>query len=219
MINMEKIEKVIKNLKNNNIDAIFAKDNNEVCKRVKEMLFDGCIITAGGSVSLKESGVWDIINDPSYNFFDRSKPGISEEEKLEAFKSAIGCDYFFCSSNAVTENGELVNVDGFCNRISSICFGPKNVVMIVGTNKIVKDIHEGLLRIKKIAAPKNCVRLNLNTPCAKLGHCVSLETNPDPDMTDGCQNDYRICRNYLISAQQRDKNRIKVIICGENLGY
>ena len=88
-------------------------------------------------MSLNESGVWDIISDPEYKFFNRLKPGISEEERLEIFRAAIGCDFFFCSSNAVTENGELINVDGNANRVSSICFGPKKVVMVAGANKIV----------------------------------------------------------------------------------
>ena len=141
----EQISKVMKSLENNNINAAYAETKEEVCKIVKNMLFKGAVITAGGSMSLKESGVWDIINSPEYNFRDRSRQGILEEERSEAYKAAIGCDFFFCSSNAVTENGELINVDGNANRISSIAFGPKKVVMVVGVNKLVKDIDEGLL--------------------------------------------------------------------------
>ena len=216
---MESIEKIIKNLEKNNMQGFYAKDSKEACKMVEEMLFDGCSITAGGSVSLKESGVWDIINNDKYNFADRSKPGITPEQQQEAFKAAIGCDFFFSSTNALTESGELVNVDGFSNRVSSICFGPKNVVLIVGENKIVKDVDEGFLRIKKVAAPKNTVRLGINAPCSKLGHCVSLLKNENPCMTDGCQGGTRICSSYVVSAYQKTKNRIKVIICGESLGY
>ena len=212
-------EKTMKNLELNNMKAYYAESRAEVCKIVEDMLFEGAVITAGGSVSLTESGVWDIISRPGYRFYDRMKPGITDEERLEAFRMAIGCDFFFCSSNAVTENGELVNVDGMANRISSIAFGPKKVVMIVGINKIVKDVNEGLLRVKKTAAPKNSVRLNTGTPCQTLGHCVSLEKGGCPDMTDGCRNERRICADYLISARQREKDRINVIICGEELGY
>lgn len=215
----EIIAKTMKNLERNNMKAYYAENKGEVCGIVKELLFDDAVITAGGSMSLKESGVWDIIESPEYKFFDRTKPGITDEERLEAFKAAIGCDFFFCSSNAVTENGELVNVDGTANRISSICFGPKNVVMVVGANKIVKDINEGLLRIKRIAAPKNTERLKIDAPCRKLGHCVSLLKSDCPEMTDGCAGQTRICCDYLVSAMQRQKDRIKVIICGENLGY
>ena len=215
----ENVSKVIKSLEGNNINALYAETKAEVCDIVKNMLFDGAVITAGGSMSLKESGVWDIINSPEYDFRDRAAAGITEEERTKAYKAAVGCDFFFCSTNALTEKGELVNVDGNANRISSIAFGPKKVVMLVGVNKLVKDIDEGLLRIKKIAAPKNAVRLNTGTPCQKLGHCVALEKSECPAMTDGCKSPRRMCIEYLISGFQKEKGRINVILCGETLGY
>ena len=215
----EIIKKTTENLERNNMKAYYAENKAEVCKIVEDMLFPGAVITAGGSVSLTESGVWDIINRPEYKFYNRLKPGITDEERLEIFRAAIGCDFFFCSSNAVTENGELINVDGFANRISSICFGPKKVVMIVGANKIVKDVDAGILRVKQIAAPKNTARLNVDAPCKKLGHCISLEKCDNPKITDGCCGSTRICCDYLVSAMQREKDRINVIICAENLGY
>ena len=213
------IEKAMKSLERNNMKAYYAENTAQVCEIVKGMLFPGAVITAGGSMSLNESGVWDIISDPEYKFLNRLKPGISEEERLEIFRAAIGCDFFFCSSNAVTENGELINVDGNANRVSSICFGPKKVVMVVGANKIVKDVDEGILRVKKTAAPMNTARLSVDAPCKKLGHCVSLEKSESPKMTDGCCGSTRICCDYLISAMQRVKDRINVIICAESLGY
>lgn len=215
----EQIKKLFKNLQKNKMQPLFAETKEDAVNLVKDMLFDGCVITAGGSMSLAESGVWQLINDKKYNFLDRSRKGITPEEQQECFKASIGADFFFCSTNAITENGELLNVDGFANRISSIAFGPKRVVMIVGVNKIVPDLKAAFLRVKKIAAPKNCVRLNKNTPCAKLGHCVSLLNNPDPDFADGCACDDRICCDYMISAMQRQKDRITVILVNEELGY
>lgn len=215
----ENVSRVIKSLEGNNIDAVYAETKAEVCEIVKNLLFEGAVITAGGSVSLKESGVWDIIASPEYDFRDRTAAGITEEERTEAYKAAIGCDFFFCSTNALTEKGELVNVDGNANRISSIAFGPKKVIMVVGVNKLVKDIEEGLLRIKKIAAPKNAVRLNTGTPCQKLGHCIALEKSDCPAMTDGCKSPRRMCIEYLVSGFQKEKGRINVILCGETLGY
>lgn len=215
----DNIKKVMVSLESNNINAVYAETKAEVCEIVKNMLFKGAVITAGGSMSLKESGVWDIISLPEYDFRDRTAAGITDEERQEAFKSAIGCDFFFCSTNAITENGELVNVDGNANRISSIAFGPKKVVMVVGVNKIVKDIDEGLLRIKKIAAPKNAVRLNTGTPCQKLGHCIALESSDCPAMTEGCKSPRRMCIEYLISGFHKEKGRMNVILCGETLGY
>lgn len=215
----ERIEKVINNLKSNNINAVYCATKEEVVKYVENSLPKEALITSGGSVSLVESGVWDLINKPCYNFLNRNRAGITLEEQMEIYKQVIGIDYYFCSANAVTQNGELLNVDGFANRISAIAFGPKKIIMVVGANKIVKDLNEAFLRVKKVAAPKNCVRLGLNNPCVKLGHCVSLLKSDTPDFTDGCKTPTRICRNYLVSALQKDKERITVLLCGEELGY
>lgn len=214
-----RIEETLKALERNNITGHYAETKADVCRIVEKMLFDGCTITSGGSVSVKESGVWDIISESRYRFLDRSRPGITEKEQENVYKEVVGSDFYFCSTNALTENGELVNVDGNSNRISAIAFGPKRVVMIVGKNKLVKDVNEGFLRVKQVAAPKNCVRLGVNTPCAKLGHCVSLKKSDDPSITDGCDNQRRICVNYMVTARQREKGRITVILCGENIGY
>ena len=215
----ERIEKVIKNLKLNNINSVYCETKEDVVKYVENLLPKEALITSGGSMSLIESGVWDLINKPCYNFLNRNRAGITLEEQMEIYSKVIGIDYYFCSSNAVTEDGELFNVDGFSNRIAAIAFGPKRVVMVVGINKIVKDLNEAFLRVKKVAAPKNCVRLNVDSPCAKLGHCVSLLKNDNPNFTDGCKLPTRICRNYLVSGMQKDIERITVVICGEELGY
>jgi len=215
----ERIKRVITALQKNNMEGIYIPSINDIVKTVEAMLYPNCVITAGGSVSLKESGVWDLINREDYNFYDRNREGITEDERQNVFKTVIGSDFYFCSTNALTENGELINVDGFANRIAAIALGPKKVIMVVGANKIVKDLEEGFLRVKKIAAPKNCVRLGINAPCAKLGHCVSLLKTDTPSITDGCDFERRICANYLISGRQQKKGRITVIICGEDLGY
>ncbi len=215
----EQIAKLFKNLEKNKMHPIFAETKEDAKTKVKELLFDGCVITWGGSMSVIECGIDEILRDNKYCFLDRGRAGITPEEQQECFKASIGADFFFCSTNAITENGELVNVDGLANRISSIAFGPKKVVMIVGKNKIVPDLKEAFLRVKKTAAPKNCVRLNKNTPCTKLGHCVSLLNNDNPDFADGCNSDDRICCDYMISAMQRQKDRITVILVNEDLGY
>lgn len=215
----QQIQKLFKNLEKNKIQPLFAETKEDAVKLVKDMLFDGCVITWGGSMSVIECGIDKLLRDEKYCFMDRGRAGITPEEQQECFKASIGADFFFCSANAITEKGEIVNVDGLANRISSIAFGPKKVVMIVGVNKIVCDLKEAFLRVKKIAAPKNCVRLNKNTPCAKLGHCVSLVNNDNPDFADGCNSDDRICCDYMVSAMQRQSNRLTVILVDENLGY
>lgn len=215
----KRIETVLAALQKNNMQGIYVPCICDIKETVEQILFKGATITSGGSVSLVESGVWELINNGNYNFLDRGKAGITEEEKQAVFKANVGADFFLCSANAITESGELVNVDGFSNRIAAIAFGPKRVIAVVGANKIVKDVNEGFLRVKTTAAPKNCVRLGINNPCAKLGHCVSLEKCDNPEMTAGCSLDSRICVNYLVTAKQREKDRITVILCGEDLGY
>ncbi len=215
----EQINKLFKNLQKNNIKPFFAETKDDAKNLVKEMLFDNCVITWGGSMSVIECGIDELLKNEKYCFMDRSRAGITAQEQQDCFKASIGADFFFCSANAITENGEILNVDGLANRISSISFGPKKVVLIVGKNKIVPNLKEAFLRVKKYAAPKNCVRLNKNTPCAKLGHCVSLQNSDNPDFADGCACDDRICCDYMISAMQRQKDRIVVILVNENLGY
>lgn len=215
----QKFETVIKNLRNNNIDVVCVEKKNDVKKVVEKMLFDGAVISSGGSVTLAECGVIDLIKESRYKYLDRNRPGITEQEKSELYQKVLSSDFYFCSSNAVTENGELLNVDGFCNRISAIAFGPKKVIMIVGKNKIVKNLEEAHLRVKKTAAPLNTKRLCLDTPCNMLGHCISLERCENPGFTDGCSSKNRICRNYLVSALQKEKGRITVILVDDSLGY
>lgn len=211
----EKIKNVMAALVANNMNAVYAESKEDILEAVKNILPKGATISSGGSQTLIESGVLELLKGGDYDYLDR----FNCENQLDVFKGIIGCDYYFCSSNAVTENGELINVDGFANRISALSFGPKNVVVIVGENKIVKNAKEGFLRIKKVAAPKNCVRLSCDTPCSKLGHCVSLLKTDDPDITDGCNSPSRICRSYLITGRQKAENRITVILTKENLGY
>lgn len=212
------IEKTVNALKENGMNVVFANTAEQARQEVKKLLNKDSTTASGGSVTLKETGIYDLITCEDYNYIDRFEAK-TEEEKAEMFSKISKCDYYFCSANAITENGELVNVDGFSNRVSALCFGPKNVIVVAGKNKLVKDVKEGFLRIKRIAAPKNCVRLNKNTPCAKTGKCISLSETESPDICGGCKSPDRICRNYVVCGPQAVKGRITVIICMEDLGY
>ena len=210
----KRIEKTLDNLKKNNIAAYFAETSAEAVKLVESMLSEGETISCGGSVTLSESGVFALMQSGKYNFLDRSKAK-NPEEMAEIYRKSFYADTYLTSSNALTEEGELVNVDGNCNRISAITFGPKSVIVVVGVNKIVKNVEEGFKRVKEIAAPLNTKRLGCNTPCAKLGYCIKA----DRPIPEGCDSPERICVNYLVSGRQRVKDRVKVIICNESLGY
>ena len=213
---MKKLEKTAENLRKNNMDAYVCMTSQEAVKIVESLLNEGETITSGGSMSLEESGVMALMKSGKYNYLDRSLAK-NREETEEIYRKAYFCDTYLCSSNAVTENGELYNVDGNSNRVSAICYGPKSVIMVCGMNKIVRNIDEAIVRIKTTAAPPNCVRLSCPSYCSEAGHCVSLDKGGD--MASGCKGDGRICCNYVVSAQQRHKGRIKVILVAENLGY
>ena len=209
------IENTIKNLEKNNIEALYVESKEDVVPLIEKLVPQGSTVAVGGSVSLDESGVLSYLRSGRYEFFDRYAQGLSREEVMEVYRKSFGVDAYFCSSNAVTEEGELYNVDGNANRISAIAFGPKTVIMVVGVNKIVKNIDEAVKRVKTIAAPKNCRRLDCRTYCFEKGHCMDM----DGGMGKGCDSPQRICRHYLVSAKQAVMGRIKVIIVNEELGY
>ena len=213
-----KIAKTIENLKKNKMDAYYCETKEDACSLVKTLINKGDVISSGGSVTLKQTGVYEIITSSDYNYLDRSAPGLTRADVEEVYRKTFSADAFFTSTNAVTENGELYNVDGNSNRVAAILYGPKSVVVVCGFNKIVKDINEAVKRVKCIAAPKNTVRLNCDTYCAKEGKCVSLN-NENAELCSGCHSDGRVCCNYVVCSQQRHPGRIKVIIIGEEYGY
>ena len=213
-----RIERTMENLKVNKMKPYFVETKEEVLPLVKTLLKEGDTVSNGGSVTLKETGVVEELKSGKYNYLDRSREGITPEEVEEVYRKTYSADVYFASSNAITENGELYNVDGNSNRVSAILYGPKSVVLVCGYNKIVKNIEEAEIRVKTKAAPPNCVRLNCDTYCNKTGKCLSLNSD-NREIPMGCHSDRRICCNFVISAQQRHVDRIKVIIVGEELGY
>ena len=221
MMNAElkaRIDKTMENLRRNKMEPYFCETKEEACEVVKTLIKKGDVISSGGSQTLKETGVYDIITSSEYNYLDRTIPGLTKEQIEEVYQKTFSADAYFTSTNALTENGELYNVDGNSNRVSAILYGPKSVIVVCGINKLVKNIEEAFVRVKTIAAPKNTIRLNCDTYCAKTGKCVSLG-NEDSELCEGCHSDGRVCCNYVVCAQQRHINRIKVIIIGEEYGY
>ncbi len=209
------IEKVLENLRKNRMEAYYVPSKEDVVSLVKELVQEGASVASGGSVTLKETGVAELLRSGYYQFSDRTAPGIALEDKERIEREAFFADAFFCSANAITEQGELVNVDGNANRIAAIAFGPRSVIVVAGINKIVKDVDAGIRRVKTAAAPPNTKRLSCETYCNRAGVCMGLEGG----MTAGCASPDRICCSYLICSHQRIPNRIKVILVGEELGY
>ena len=158
-------------------------------------------------MSLFETKVIDYLRNEKYKFLDRYKPGITPQEMKEIYRKSFFADAYFASTNAVTENGELYNVDGNGNRIAAMLYGPDKVILIVGVNKIVKDVQEAIDRNKYVCAPANAKRLSTKTPCQTTGVCMD------------CSSPERICCEYTLIKKQRTAGRMHVIFMNENIGY
>ena len=214
---MRIINRTMEKLRKNNMAAFYAETAAEVIPLVKRLVKPGETVTHGGSETLKKCGLIDLFNNGVYKYLDRSKAQTPEEAE-QIYRESYFADTYFGSANAVTEGGLLYNVDGNSNRVSAYLYGPKQVILICGYNKIVKDLDEATYRVKSISSPMNTKRLNCDTYCSKAGECLSVGHDASY-MCDGCRTEDRICCNYVISAKQRHKDRIKVIIVGEELGY
>lgn len=210
-------EKVMGNLMKHNMKPFFVETKQEVTPLVSTLLHDGDAVAVGGSMSLFECGVIEYLRCGRYHFLDRYEQGLSKEAEHNIFLKSIDTDAYLCGCNAITEAGELYNVDGNANRIAAIAFGPKSVIMVAGTNKIVPDLSAAIKRVKTIAAPQNCLRLEKKTYCKERGHCIAIAQGSN-DMASGCNSPERICCDYLVSGKQRVKDRIKIILVGEALG-
>ncbi len=205
---MEKrIDRTIKNLNRRNMDGLFVKDKNELITLLKKLIDDNSTVGVGDSMTLFETGVIDFLRKGDYVFLDKYRDGITSEEKKEIYLKNFSANTFMCSTNALTEDGELYNIDGNGSRVAPMLYGPKQVILVAGINKIVKDIEEAEKRVRNYAAPIDAKRLNKDIPCTTLGYCVD------------CKSSNRICNDFTIIRGQFIKNRIKVIIVGEQLGY
>ena len=203
------VERTLKALAKNRIPAMYVANREEAVKAVKEMLHPGEVVSCGGSMTLAETGVRDLLKNGEYEFLDRESM-----DPQEAYRKTFSADVFLTSSNAITEEGELYNVDGNGNRVAALIFGPKRVIVVAGVNKIVRDLEEAVLRVKCMAAPANGVRLETHTPCSRIGRCAAW----DGSMTAGCASEKRMCCQYVVTGYQRT-DRIRVILVGEELGY
>lgn len=214
-----RVRTTLENLRRNNFEAVYVSTAKDALEKLQSYLTPGCTIGVGGSVTLDEIGAIELFRSGDYNFLDRYAPNLSPAELKALMRRALTSDVFVMSTNAITENGELYNVDGRSNRVAALLFGPDSVVVVAGVNKIVADIDEAIHRHKTVAAPANSARLRCNNPCVRTGKCVSLMRQTDEEMCAGCASEDRICANYVISARQREAGRVKVILVGETLGF
>lgn len=203
----EKAKKVMEKLISHDFQAISVKTKEEAVQEIWKYITPKQRIGVGGSMTVRELGILKKMEEHGCTVYDHWKPGLSKENILEIRKAQMTSDLFISSTNAVTLNGELVNIDGIGNRVNSINFGPGKVILIAGYNKIVEDVQEGIKRIKNVAAPLNARRLHIDVPCAKVGKCVD------------CQSPNRICRAIVIHERRPSLTDILVILVGEELGF
>ena len=190
-----------------NMTAYYCEDIEACRQKVLELIPEGSVISWGGSMSIHECGIPDALRERGdCRLLDRTKYVTAEEQKEFAVKT-FQSDYFLMSTNAITLDGELVNIDGYGNRVASLIYGPEHVIVVTGMNKVVPDVKQGFDRIRNIASPPNTVRLGKNTPCSKLGKCGDC-------MSPDC-----ICNQIVVTRRSRDKERIIILLVNENLGF
>lgn len=197
---------VIKGLEKRHMEGHYCDTIDEACTLALSMVPADSSASFGGSVTLDETGVLAALRSrDDITLYDRATATTPEENK-KIMHDALLCDYYFMSSNAITTDGELINIDGTGNRVAALIYGPENVIILAGMNKVVTSVEEGITRTRNVASPQNCIRLDKNTPCKMNGVCGN------------CLKD-TICDQIVITRASRVPNRIKVILVGEELGF
>jgi hypothetical protein len=204
--NARAAETIIKKLEKRNIEGFFCETSKEAVEKALSLMPEGSSISWGGTETVKECGLMDAIHEKNYVLIDRATATTPQEQR-EIYAKTVMADFFLMSSNAITMDGELINIDGFANRVACLCAGPANVIVIAGMNKVVKDVQGGIDRIRTKAAPPNTIRLNKDTPCAKHGVCGN------------CYGQDSICSQILVTRRSTVPKRIKVILVNEELGF
>ena len=203
----EKNKRTLASLEKNGFKTLYMATKREAADEVLKLIPKGVLVGVGGSMTVRELGLVEALIRRGNEVAQHWQAGLSEEERMVARRRQLTSDVFLTSSNAITEGGQLVNIDGAGNRVAAMIFGPKKVIVVAGANKIVKDLNEALERVRKVAAPMDARRLNLKTPCAVSGVCTDCDA---PD---------RICRVTTIMDRKPLKTDITVVLVGEELGY
>ena len=198
--------KVVKSLKNRFFDAWYFDDTAEALEKIVSLIPPDHTVSWGGSFTLDEIGVKERLAKDGYKILDRDRAA-NPQERAEIMRKALLCDTFLTGSNAVSEDGQLVNIDGFGNRVAAMIYGPRQVIVIAGMNKIAKTLDDAVIRARTIAAPRNTQRFpGLRTPCNETGSCAD------------CMSPDSICSFIVTTRLCKPAHRIKVILIGKDLG-
>lgn len=203
----KQVERTIKNLNSHNMEGYYVNNREQLLQKLKELIAEGSTVGVGDSMTLFETKIIDFLRNGSFNFLDKYEEKLTKAEKREIYIKNFSADTFISSTNAITESGELYNIDGNGSRVAPMLYGPKQVIIVTGINKIVKNLEEAEIRVRQYVAPIDAKRLNKDTPCSKLGYCID------------CKSPNRICNDFVVIKGQFNKGRIKVVIVGEDLGF
>ena len=205
--NQLRAQQLIQALKQRNMDASYAATRKEALEQALAWIPQGSRIGWGGSVSIDAIGLKDAVRQGDYQVIDRDTAATPEEKDAMMHEILADCDYFLTSTNALSQDGVLVNIDGTANRLAAMCYGPRHVLYIVGMNKVVATAEDALRRARNEAAPTNAMRFDLKTPCSKTGCCYD------------CKSPDTICCQILFTRYNHVPGRVKVILVEDSLGY
>ncbi len=197
---------LIKNMEKRGFEGFFVRSGEEAAGKILELIQPGSVIGWGGSVSVEETGIFELLRQGDYTLLDRRQASTPEEAR-QLYARTVLADTYLMSTNAITLDGELVNIDGSGNRVACLIHGPGQVIIVAGMNKVCPDKDSAYLRVKNMASPPNCVRLGKKTPCAATGRCGD------------CYSPDSICSHTVITRRSGIPGRIKVILVGEELGF
>lgn len=204
LLSEKRAQLCIKNLRDHQFGADYFASRQEAVQFLKNQIPEGASVALGGSVTLTQCGILDWLQDnPHVHHIDR----YNTDDVAKALHDAFSADVYLMSTNAVTLDGQLYNIDGNGNRVAALTYGPKQVYVLAGVNKIVDDLEEAEKRARNIAAPANNLRLGKDNPCTAVGRCMN------------CNRDTCICSTYVITRRSQTKGRIHVLLINETLGY
>ncbi len=202
-----RIQKAIMNLQRNNMAGYFVETKEELLQLMASLIKNGERVGWGDSVTLEETGVFEFIRSGPFIVNDKHQPDLTREEKRKIYLENFDVDTFLTGTNAITLDGKLFNIDGNGSRVAPMLYGPRQVIVVAGINKLTDTVENAIQRARQIAAPLDAARLNKDTPCTKLGKCID------------CRHPQRICNDFVLIAGQFVKNRIKVILVNQEYGF
>lgn len=199
-------ETLVKNLERRHYEASFCKTREEAVEKIIGMISEGASVAWGGSMTIRNMGLTARLKSGGYKVYDRDDV-TTQEDKMRIYRKAFECDYYISSVNAISEDGVIVNIDGNGNRVAAITWGPEHVILVIGLNKVCRDVDAAVKRARSEAAPLNMARFSLNTPCRKDGTCHNC-LSPDS-----------ICNYISIQRMSHPAKHHIVVLVDDVLGY